>query len=140
MDISILPTVNAALNSLASLFLILGFVFVRRKRVQQHRAMMIAAFVTSVVFLASYLTYHFSSHIISTFQGQGAARTVYFFILISHSVLAAVVPFLAIATLWRGLKMSVEKHRKIARWTLPLWLYVSITGVVVYFMLYHLYA
>lgn len=140
MDLSILPSVNATLNGAAGVLLLLGYRFIRRKQIARHRAMMISAFVVSVLFLASYLTYHFSSHLITTFQGRGAARTVYFAILISHSTLAAVVPFLAIITLFRGLKMNVAKHRKIARWTLPLWLYVSVTGVVVYVMLYHLYA
>ncbi len=140
MSFSDLPTVNAMLNSLSAVFLITGFVFIRRREIAKHRAMMIAAFVTSTVFLASYLTYHFSSHLVTKFQGEGLARTVYFTILISHSVLAVAVPPMAIITLFRGLKMKVERHRAIARWTLPLWLYVSVTGVAVYLMLYHFYA
>jgi putative membrane protein len=108
--------------------------------IPQHRAMMLAAFVTSGLFLISYLTYHLSEHLITRFQGEGMARTMYFAILISHSVLAVAVPPMAIITLFRGLKMNVEKHRALARWTLPIWLYVSFTGVAVYFMLYHIYA
>jgi uncharacterized membrane protein YozB (DUF420 family) len=140
MSVSDLPTLNAFLNGLASVFLITGFVFIRRKMIPQHRAMMIAAFVTSGLFLVSYLAYHFSAHLITRFQGEGVARAVYFAILISHSVLAVAVPPMAFITLFRGLKMKVEKHRALARWTLPIWLYVSVTGVAVYFMLYHIYA
>jgi putative membrane protein len=140
MSFSDLPTVNALLNSLASAFLLAGLVFIRRKDVRKHRAMMLAAFATSTLFLVSYLTYHFNAQLMTKFQGEGAVRTVYFVILISHSVLAVAVPPMAIITLFRGLKMSVERHRAIARWTLPLWLYVSVTGVAVYLMLYHFYA
>lgn len=140
MSASDLPTINAMLNGLASVFLLTGFVFIRQKKIPQHRAMMIAAFVTSGLFLISYVSYHLSSHLITRFQGQGIARTVYFAILISHSVLAVAVPPMAFVTLFRGLKMKVEKHRALARWTLPIWLYVSVTGVAVYFMLYHIYA
>ncbi|MFA6233110.1 MAG: DUF420 domain-containing protein [Bacteroidota bacterium] len=140
MNAGDLPTINAILNAMASVFLITGFVFIRRKMIPQHRAMMLAAFVTSGLFLISYLTYHLSTHLITRFQGVGMARTVYFAILISHSILAVAVPPMAIITLFRGLKMKVEKHRALARWTLPIWLYVSVTGVAVYFMLYHMYA
>lgn len=140
MNAGYLPTINAILNALASVFLITGFVFIRRKMIPQHRAMMLAAFVTSGLFLISYLTYHLSTHLITRFQGEGMARTVYFAILISHSILAVAVPPMAIITLFRGLKMKVEKHRALSRWTLPIWLYVSVTGVAVYFMLYHMYA
>ncbi|MBN1447673.1 MAG: DUF420 domain-containing protein [Bacteroidetes bacterium] len=140
MSVSDLPTVNALLNALASVFLIVGFVCIRRRQVRQHRAMMLSAFVTSAVFLVSYLSYHFSSAIITRFEGEGVARILYFAILISHSLLAVAVPPMAIITVFRGLKMTVEKHRKIARWTLPIWMYVSVTGVLVYLMLYHWYA
>ena len=138
MSVTDLPTLNAMLNGLAALFLLIGFVLILRKKVRQHRVMMIAAFVTSGVFLVSYLTYHFSAHMITRFEGEGAIRTLYFAILISHSVLAVAVPPMAFITLFRGWKMNVERHRAIARWTLPIWLYVSVTGVAVYFMLYHL--
>jgi len=140
MNISDLPTVNAMLNTLATAFLLAGFVFIRRRDIRLHRAMMLAAFITSTVFLATYLTYHFSSQLITRYTGEGVMRTVYFIILISHSVLAVAVPPLAIITLFRGLKMKVQRHRAIARWTLPLWLYVSVSGVMVYFMLYHFQA
>ncbi len=135
-----LPALNATLNSLASAFLLIGFIFIRRKMIRQHRAMMLAAFVTSGLFLVSYLAYHFSAHMITRFQGAGIARTLYFALLISHSVLAVAVPPMAIMTLFRGLKMNVAKHRALARWTLPIWLYVSVTGVAVYLMLYHIHA
>ena len=138
MSVADLPTLNASLNALASLFLVTGFVLIRRKKVAQHRAMMLAAFITSGLFLVSYLTYHFSAHMITRYEGEGVLRFVYFAILISHSVLAVAVPPMAVITLFRGLKMNVEKHRRIARWTLPIWLYVSVTGVAVYLMLYHL--
>ena len=140
MSVSDLPTVNALLNTLAFTFLVIGFVFIRQKKVAQHRAMMLSAFVTSAVFLVTYLYYHFNVEIITRFTGEGTARIVYFAILISHSVLAVAVPPMAIITLFRGLKMKVEKHRRIARWTLPIWMYVSVTGVLVYLMLYHWYA
>jgi putative membrane protein len=140
MSISDLPTVNALLNVIATMFLIAGLVFIRRKDVRRHRAMMIAAFTTSTLFLITYLTYHLGVEMVTRFQGEGLSRTVYFTVLISHSVLAVAVPPLAIITLFRGLTMKVERHRAIARWTLPLWLYVSVTGVIVYLMLYHFYA
>ncbi|MBR9975863.1 MAG: DUF420 domain-containing protein [Bacteroidetes bacterium] len=138
MSVSDLPTLNATLNGLAFLFLVTGFMFIRRKKVAQHRAMMLAAFITSGLFLVSYLAYHFSSHLITRYEGEGLMRTVYFAILISHSVLAVAVPPMAFVTLFRGLRMNVEKHRRIARWTLPIWMYVSVTGVVIYVMLYQL--
>lgn len=138
MSISDLPTLNASLNALASLFLVIGFVMIRKKKIRQHRAMMLAAFITSGVFLVSYLTYHFTAELLTRYQGEGIMRTVYFAILISHSVLAIAVPPMAFITLFRGLRMRVEKHRAIARWTLPIWLYVSVTGVAVYLMLYHI--
>lgn len=138
MDVSFLPSVNASLNALASVFLLTGYYFIRKKQVQKHRAMMITAVSISALFLASYLFYHFNTALVTRFQGVGIARTIYFFVLISHSILAAVVPFLVVITLTLGLRMKVERHRKIAKWTFPIWLYVSVTGVVVYVMLYHL--
>ncbi|MBR9979040.1 MAG: DUF420 domain-containing protein [Bacteroidetes bacterium] len=137
MSVSDLPTINALLNGIATTFLIAGFLFIRKKDIRRHRAMMLAAFITSGIFLITYITYHFTTELLTRFQGEGLVRTVYFSILISHSVLAVAVPPLAIITLFRGLKMKVERHRAIARWTLPIWLYVSFTGVVVYVMLYH---
>jgi uncharacterized membrane protein YozB (DUF420 family) len=140
MTIELFPAVNASLNALSSVFLLLGYRFIRRKEEARHRAMMIAAFATSTLFLASYLTYHFSTHLITRFQGEGIARAVYFAVLGSHSVLATVVPVLAVITLALGLRRRTDRHRRIARWTFPLWLYVSVTGVIIYVMLYHLYA
>jgi len=130
-----LPLLNAALNATCAILLTIGWVLIRRGRWRQHRAFMIAAFCTSVVFLISYLTYHAhagSKH----FTGQGTIRTIYFIILTTHTVLAAVIVPLVLVTLSRGLSRRFDRHRAIARWTLPLWMYVSVTGVVVYFMLY----
>lgn len=136
-DATILPHVNATLNGLGAALLVTGYLMVRQKRFAAHRACMVAAFCLSILFLVSYLVYH--SQVGSVrFQGTGAVRTFYLTILLTHTLLAAIVPFLALITLWRALRERFEKHVKIARWTLPIWLYVSITGVVVYWMLYHL--
>ena len=132
-----LPTVNASLNSLAALLLVVGYFAIRSGRIEVHRRLMLSAFSCSVLFLISYLIYHYNVGSVR-FQGTGPIRTVYLSILLTHTVLAAAVPFLAAYTLFRGLKRQDEKHRKIARWTLPIWLYVSVTGVIVYWMLYHL--
>lgn len=137
IPISQLPTLNAVLNSLSAVLLICGYWMIRHGRVNTHRAFMISAFVTSVLFLTSYLIYHFH-HLTTPFQGTGFIRTIYFCILISHTILAAFVPFLAVITLYRAWKGDFEKHRRIARWTFPIWLYVSVTGVVVYWMLYRI--
>ena len=133
----VLPTVNAALNATAAVLLVWGYTLIRRKRIQAHRKVMTAAFVTSCLFLACYLIYHYQVGSVR-FQKTGAIRTVYLSILATHTVLAAAVPVLAIITLRRGLAARYDKHRRIAHWTLPIWLYVSVTGVVVYVMLYHL--
>ena len=132
-----LPTLNAILNGIAAVFLLVGWVLIRRKNMRAHRAAMLAALVCSVAFLASYLTYHYQVGSVR-FQGTGPIRTVYFAILLTHTILAAAVPFLAAITLTRALRRHFPRHRAIARWTLPIWLYVSVTGVVVYWMLYHL--
>ena len=138
MTISDLPAVNATLNATAAVLLAIGWILIRRGRYRAHRAVMIAAFCTSILFLISYLVYH--AHIGSKhFPGQGAVRVVYFGILISHTLLAAAIVPLVLITLSRGLSARYDRHRAIARWTLPLWMYVSVTGVVVYFMLYRLY-
>ena len=137
MDLTVLPTVNASLNAAGAICLICGFVFIRRGRVEAHRRAMLTAFGFGVLFLISYLVYHFQVGSVK-FQGTGTIRTVYFAVLISHTVLAAAVPFLATITLVRALGERFDKHRKIARWTLPIWLYVSVTGVVVYWMLYRM--
>jgi uncharacterized membrane protein YozB (DUF420 family) len=135
--ISILPSINATLNATAAVLLTWGYILIRRKHIQTHRKVMLSAFVVSSVFLVCYLVYHFqvgSVHYAKT----GVMRTVYLSILGTHTILAAAVPPLAIITLNRGLRARFDKHRRIARWTLPIWLYVSVTGVVVYLMLYRM--
>lgn len=132
-----LPSINACLNATAAVLLVWGFTLIRRKRIAQHRKVMITAFCVSCAFLVCYLVYHAQVGAVR-FQHTGAIRTVYLSILGTHTVLAAAVPVLAIVTLSRGLGERFDKHRRIARWTLPIWLYVSVTGVVVYVMLYHL--
>ena len=135
ITIADLPALNATLNATSAILITIGWILIRRGRWRQHRAFMIAAFCTSVLFLISYLTYH--AHIGSKhFTGQGAIRVVYFSILLTHTVLAATIVPLVIITLSRGLSARFDRHRAIARWTIPLWLYVCVTGVVVYFMLY----
>ena len=137
MTVSDLPALNATLNASCFVLLTIGYVLIRRGRVAQHRAVMIAAFCTSVVFLTSYLIYH--AQIGSKpFLGRGPIRIVYFTILLTHTVLAATIVPMILMTLSRGLKRQDARHRALARWTLPLWMYVSVTGVIVYFMLYRL--
>jgi uncharacterized membrane protein YozB (DUF420 family) len=130
-----LPAVNATLNALAGILLLAGYLFIRTGRVKLHRRCMIAAFVASALFLVSYLTYHAQVGSVR-FTRVGVVRPVYFSVLITHVLLAAAVLPLAILTLSRGLKARYREHRKIARWTLPIWLYVSLTGVLVYVLLY----
>lgn len=137
MDFTALPTVNAVLNGAAAVLLATGYRMIRRGRREAHRRLMLAAFSVSVLFLVSYLVYHYEVGSVR-FTGTGPIRTVYFTILISHTVLAAAVPPLAVVTLWRALKGRLEAHRRIARLTLPVWLYVSASGVAVYWMLYRL--
>jgi uncharacterized membrane protein YozB (DUF420 family) len=132
-----LPALNATLNGIASALLVAGFLFIRRGRVAQHRFCMLSALGVSILFLISYLTYHARVGDVR-FQGQGAIRVGYFAILIPHIILAAVVPPLAIITASFGLLGRYTRHVKIARWTLPIWLYVSVTGVVIYLMLYQM--
>ena len=139
MSVSLLPAVNATLNATAAVLLLAGYALIRQRRIAAHRACMIAAFAVSVLFLASYLVYHASAGS-RPFTGQGSIRAVYFAILISHTLLAAAVPVLAILTLARGLARRDDRHRAIARWTLPIWLYVTVTGVIIYVTLYHVYA
>ena len=136
--ISYLPHLNAFLNSTSAVLLVAGYSFIRRTRVRAHRNCQVAAVCTSVVFLASYLTYHYY-HGDTPFPGQGIVRPFYFAILISHVILAIVIVPLVIITVYRAARGDFDRHRRIARWTLPLWLYVSVTGVIVYVMLYHLY-
>jgi uncharacterized membrane protein YozB (DUF420 family) len=133
-----LPHLNAILNSTSALLLLAGFRFIRRGRVQAHRNCQVTAVITSSLFLISYLTYHYY-HGATRFAGQGVARPIYFAILITHTILAVVIVPLILMTLLRAARGDFAKHRRIARWTLPLWLYVSVTGVIVYLMLYQLY-
>jgi uncharacterized membrane protein YozB (DUF420 family) len=137
MDVSIFPTVNATLNATAGVLLVVGFVLIRLGKVKAHRAAMIAALCCSGLFLASYLIYHFQAGSVR-FPGTGTARTIYLSILLTHTVLAAAVPVLAIVTFVRAVQEKFDRHRRIARWTLPIWLYVSVTGVVIYWMLYRM--
>lgn len=137
MDYSLLPTVNATLNALGGVCLVAGYVFIRQGRREAHKRAMLAAFGLMTLFFISYLVYHFQAGSVR-FQGEGTIRTVYLSILLTHTVLATAVPFLAIITLRRAFKERFEKHKALARWTLPIWIYVSITGVVVYWMLYRL--
>ena len=136
--ISYLPHVNALLNTTSAIFLITGYIFIRLGRINAHRNCQITAVTASTLFLISYLTYHYY-HGDTRFLGQGIVRPVYFFILITHIILAIVILPLVIITLVRALRFDFIRHKRIARWTLPLWLYVSVTGVIVYLMLYHLY-
>jgi uncharacterized membrane protein YozB (DUF420 family) len=135
---AILPAVNAALNALSACLLIGGYACIRRGRRAAHQRCMLAAFLVSVLFLASYLTLRYLAGM-TRFEGQGWIRPVYFTILLSHTVLAAGIVPLAIVTMARALREEHARHVRVARWTLPLWLYVSITGVVIYWLLYHLY-
>jgi putative membrane protein len=132
-----LPTLNAILNGTAAVLLGYGFFLIKSRRIREHRRIMIAAFGVSAAFLISYLVYHAQVGSVS-FKHPGIIRTIYLAILLTHTVLAATVPVLAIVTLNRALKARFDRHLAIARWTLPIWLYVSVTGVVVYLMLYHL--
>ena len=132
-----LPAVNASLNATAGVFLISGYLMIRRRRIERHRACMLAALVTSALFLTSYLTYHYYAGS-KPFPGTGWTRPVYFTILISHIILAIVVLPMALLTVWRAWKERFEQHARLARWTLPIWLYVSVTGVIVYLMLYQM--
>ena len=135
MTVHDLPAVNATLNALSGLLLLAGYLLIRARRIEPHRRCMLAAFATSALFLVCYLVYHYEVGSVP-FTRQGIVRPIYFSILITHVVLAAAVPPLALVTLSRGLQARYAKHRAIARWTLPIWLYVSVTGVLVYVLLY----
>ena len=135
MSVHDLPSVNAFLNATSALLLTWGYTLIRRRRIEQHRRVMLTAFATSTLFLICYIVYHAQVGSVH-YTHTGILRTIYFTILITHTILAAAVPVLAIITLNRGLKARYPAHRAIARWTLPIWLYVSVTGVVVYAMLY----
>ena len=137
LEVADLPAVNAVLNATSALLLIVGFALIRQRRIGAHRACMIAALVTSALFLTSYLIYHAQVGSVR-FPGTGGVRTLYLAILLTHTVLAATVPVLALITLSRALQRRFPAHKRIARWTLPIWLYVSVTGIVVYWMLYRM--
>lgn len=133
-DITLLPMFNAIFNSFTFLFLLLALMAIRQKNITLHRRFIFAAFTTTTLFLITYVTYHFLADS-TPYGGEGILRAIYFFILITHIILAAVIVPLALVTVARGLNMQKEKHRKIARWTMPLWLYVSLTGVIIYLMI-----
>ena len=133
-----LPAVDATLNAASAVFLVCGYYFIRRRNIPAHKRCMLSAFATSTLFLICYLTYHYY-HGVTRFPGRGALRAFYFGLLGSHTVLAAVTVPLALTTLYRALGQRFELHKRIACWTLPVWLYVSVTGVAVYWILYHLF-
>ena len=134
LDVSKLPLVNASLNGMTTILLVIGYILIRKKKRQQHKNIMLTAFGTSAAFLVSYVIYHWFKS--GPKQYTGAFPEIYFFILITHIILAAIIIPLALITLYRGWSDQLKKHRKIAKITLPLWLYVSVTGVVIYWMLY----
>jgi len=138
MSVADLPALNASLNGVAGLFLTAGYLFIRRRQITAHRASMLCAFAASSLFLVSYVIYHANAGS-RPFPGTGPVRALYFLILITHVVLAAAILPMAIITLSRALRERFDRHVRIARWTLPLWLYVSVTGVVIYLMLYRVY-
>jgi len=132
------PPLNASLNALSGILLLIGFTLIKQRRIQAHKRFMLAACTSSVLFLICYVTYHsIRGGVVTKFAGTGMWRTIYLSILTSHTILAVVILPLAIVTVRNGLKMRVPQHRRIARWTFPLWMYVSVTGVLVYFFLYH---
>jgi uncharacterized membrane protein YozB (DUF420 family) len=133
-----LPAVNATLNAASAVLLLFAYAAIRRRDIARHRTLMLAAAATSAVFLVSYLVYHAQVGSVK-FTGTGPVRTLYFGILLTHTVLAAAIVPMVLRTLYLGLKRRDEPHRRLARWTFPIWLYVSVTGVVIYAMLYHLY-
>lgn len=137
LEVTDLPAVNATLNAISAALLATGFVLIRQRRIDAHRRCMLAAFATSSLFLLSYLVYHYNVGSVP-YTGQGPIRAVYFTILISHIVLAAAILPLALVTLYRALGGRFTRHAAIARWTLPIWLYVSVTGIAVYWMLYQM--
>ena len=143
--LQIFPHLNAALNALSGVFLLLGFYFIRRKQIEKHRAAMLTAFILSSLFLICYVTHHALRTYYfglgpTKFTGEGVVRPIYFTILMTHTILATVIAPFILVTLGRALKGKFEMHKKLARWIFPVWVYVSITGVVVYLMLYQLFA
>ena len=139
IPVSTLPAVNASLNGLATVLLVLGYLLIKRRRETAHKWTMLGAFAVSTLFLASYLAYHFQKGAATPFSGPRAAAYAYYAMLISHIVLAATVPAFAGMTIYYGLRDQRQKHLRIARWAFPIWLYVSVTGVLIYLVLYQLY-
>jgi putative membrane protein len=134
MDVSMLPLVNASLNGFTTILLLIGYILILKKMIDKHKIVMLSAFGTSSLFLVSYIIYHWFKSGPKLYTGD--YQTVYYFILLTHIVLAAIIIPLALFTLYRGLSTQIDKHRKIAKITLPIWLYVSVTGVIIYYMLY----
>ena len=135
--VEVLPAVNASLNASSGLCLLTGYVFMKRRQIQLHRRFMLAACFTSLAFLVCYVLNHYLRHgVVTRFKGTGAIRPVYFTMLTTHTMLAVIIVPLAILSVVNGLRMRVPQHRRVARWTFPLWMYVSVTGVLVYFFLY----
>jgi len=137
MNVNDLPAVNATLNGLAAIFLATGYVFIQRKNQTAHRNCMIAALVLSALFLVSYLTYHFTVQAVTRFREPAWFRPIYLTLLLTHTILAAAVAPMIIITLSRALRQRFDRHKVIARWTWPMWIYVSVTGVLIYWLLYH---
>jgi uncharacterized membrane protein YozB (DUF420 family) len=136
MTVSDLPHLNASLNALSTVLIVAGYVMVRRRRIAAHKACMLSATGVSAAFLVCYLVYHYTAgH--TTFEGSAAAKAVYYPLLASHVLLAAATPVLVGLAVYRGLRGQIDRHRRIVKWTLPIWLYVSVTGVLVYLVLYH---
>ncbi|HEX8175320.1 MAG TPA: DUF420 domain-containing protein [Pyrinomonadaceae bacterium] len=138
MDYTQLPHLNAVLNSLSAVFLVAGFLFIRRGKILAHKRMMTGALLSSTLFLVSYLIYHFVFQGLTRFTGQGVIRAFYLGILFTHTVLATVILPFVLVTVTRALRGDFARHRRVARWTFPMWLYVSVTGVIVYLMLYRM--
>ena len=138
IPLSALPTINATLNATSAVLLVVGYLFIRRRNITAHKACMVGALLVSTLFFISYLYYHYH-HGATPFPGTGWVRTLYFSILIPHTILAVATVPLALTTVYRAWRGRFDRHKRIARWTLPLWLFVCVTGVVVYWMLYHLY-
>ena len=136
--LEVFPPLNASLNGLSGIFLFIGYVLIRRRRIQWHKRFMLAACTSSVLFLICYVAHHLlRGGVVTRFAGTGFWRTFYLTMLTTHTILAVVILPLAIVSVYNGLKMRVPQHRRVARWTFPLWMYVSVTGVLVYFFLYH---
>ena len=135
--VAVLPAINATLNATSGILLLIAYVLIKQHKVAQHRRFMLAACYTSLTFLCCYVLNHYLRHgVVTRFKGTGAIRPVYFTLLTTHTILAIVIVPMVIVTLFNGLKMRVLQHRRIAKWTFPLWMYVSVTGVLVYFFLY----